>query len=187
MKSSRCITALMVVCFCLAPFIGQMCNGQESGLAKTLFSSISKLETLSEGASKVELITGRDFKGDWRAVIERGGSTPQIIWDSNSLRDSFFAVRAPDWIRYSSQDATYEVLMRGCVPHQCTDGRIGIAVFSGKTKRLYVEHIISQDSGGYAVQFRPDEMPPEIRNELKKAACTDPGITAPLRLPFPCH
>jgi hypothetical protein len=177
----------MSICFTLATFTGQVCNGQATDSAKTLFSSVSSHETLLTGASPEELIIGKGFKGEWRAVIERGGSTHQIIWDSNTLRDIFFGVRAPDWIRSSSQGMDYKVIMRGCAPHQCMDGRIGIAVFSGKTKRLYVEHLISQDSGGYTVQFSPAEMPPDIRVELEKAACTDPGITAPSRLPYPCN
>ncbi|WP_263357978.1 hypothetical protein [Acidicapsa ligni] len=187
MKPCRFIIALMPLCFWLASFTSQMCNGQATAPAKTLFSSVSKRETLSAGTSAEELIIGRGLKGDWRAVIERDGLTHQIIWDSNTLHDPFFAVKAPDWIRSSSQGVDYEVIMRGCVPHQCTDGRIGIAIFSGKTKHLYVEHLVSQDNGGYAVQFSPAEMPPEIRAELEKAACIDPGITAPSRLPFPCH
>jgi hypothetical protein len=187
MISTRFIITSIFACFGLGWFAGPMCNGQATESVKTQFSTVSKRETLSSDPSRDELVIGRALQGDWAAMIERTGTRSQIIWDSKTLHDPFFDVKAPDWIKSLSQGVDYKVIMRGCVPHQCADGRIGIAIFYGKTKRLYVEHLISQDNGSYTVQFKPDEMPPEIRADLERTACIDPGITAPSRLPFPCH
>jgi hypothetical protein len=163
-----------------------------TSLALQRLSGVERSAAFSfdEGHRKAFVFIGnsRDKFGGWRVIAVDGNNEPRIAWDSFTLHDPYFTVTAPSDIDLEA-DATngYIVTLRGCVAHQCSDGKIGFALYAGKANQLYIAHVSTQDDGSYRVTYSPTSgIPDKYRGELNKMMCSDNGISRPLTLPIKC-
>src|SRR5947209_3026136 len=68
----------------------------------------------------------------------------------------------------------YIVTFRGCVPHQCGDGRIGFALYASQSRQTYIAHISTRDNNSYRVTYYPKSGIPEaVRDKLDQMMCSD--------------
>ena len=81
----------------------------------------------------------------------------------------------------------YIVTWRGCVPHQCSDGRIGFALYASQTHQTYRAHVSTLDDNSYRVAYYPKSgIPDEYHKKLDEMMCSDNGVSRPTALPLKC-
>lgn len=130
----------------------------------------------------------RNPPNGWRIIVVEGVETPHVRWDSFALHDSYLNVTAPTFINSEADGHNgYIVTLRGCVPHQCGDGRIGFALYASESRRTFVAHVSTQDDNSYRVTYSPKSGIPEaVREKLDQMMCSDSGISKPSALPIKC-
>ncbi len=126
---------------------------------------------------------------EWRVIVIAGSEKPQVVWDSSALQDPYLNVTGLSFVHAEAEGSKgYKVALRGCVSHQCADGRIGFAVYASQSRRAYSSHITTKEDGSYAVTYSPKSGMPEVyRNALDRLMCTDSGISRPATLPMKCN
>jgi len=126
--------------------------------------------------------------GGWRIVAVGSRPEPTLLWVSPGLQDLYFEMSAPNDIEVEADSQnSYVVTVRGCMRHQCADGRIGYALYSSQSRRFYISHVTTSDDGTYSVTYFPKSGIPDVyRRQLDKMTCSDNGITRPSSLPIKC-
>jgi hypothetical protein len=163
-----------------------------TALAKKYLGTIEKTVSFpsTEGGNKDVISVGqsRNPPRGWRIVVVSDKDEPQLVWDSFALHDEYLDVTGLNSINVEADGHSgYIVTWRGCVPHQCSDGRIGFALYSGKSNRVYRAHVSTQDDNSYRVAYYPKSgIPDEYREKLDEMMCTDNGISRPSALPLKC-
>jgi hypothetical protein len=144
----------------------------------------------TEGRPNAFIFVGesRNPPTGWRVIVVEGAVTPRVRWDSFTLHDSYLNVTAPTFINSEANGRDgYIVTLRGCVPHQCGDGRIGFALYASESRRTFVAHVSTQDDNSYRVTYSPKSGIPEaVREKLDQMMCSDSGISKPSALPIKC-
>jgi len=126
--------------------------------------------------------------GGWRIVAVGSRPKPTLLWVSPGLHDLYLEMSAPNDIEVEADGQnSYIVTVRGCMRHQCADGRIGYALYSSQSRRFYISHVTTSDDGAYSVTYFPKSGIPDVyRSQLDKMTCSDNGITRPSSLPIKC-
>lgn len=170
-------------------------------LAASYLRSIQDTSSYGSGKGQKDFIfvgTSVPPSNGWRIIVVRMGRVrkPQLIWDSFSLRhDEYFTVSGLSNIHTDADGPdAYVVTLRGCFPHDCTDGRIGFALFASRTDRVYVSHITttfrnlsSGEVSGYKVAYYPAHgIPENYHLDLDRMMCGDSGISEGSLLPIRC-
>ena len=124
----------------------------------------------------------------WRIIVVEGTETPHVMWDSFALHNSYLDVTAPTFINSEADGRNgYIVTLRGCVPHQCGDGRIGFALYASQSRRTYVAHVSTREDNSYRVTYYPKSgIPDTYRRKLDEMVCADNGVSQPSKLPIKC-
>lgn len=166
-------------------------DSQAASVAMRYLGSIDKSASFLLGKNQGEdvVFVGHSITQGWRVVIVHRDAKLRAIWDSASLKDPYFTVTALNSIEIrADQNEGYIVTIRGCVPHQCADGKIGFAVYASKTRQTYIAHIVTNEDGSYRVSYKPrGGLPAAYRVELDRMMCTDNGISRRTILPISCQ
>jgi hypothetical protein len=115
------------------------------------FGSIDEIDTISmtddPGGRFDVVVVGVMHGHGWRVEV--------LTVSHHQLRkrwDSAIAAREPEFQTSSGQsvdvrvkDYDYDILIGGCVTHNCGDGIDGFLVFSGKTGKTYKAKVVTQD------------------------------------------
>jgi hypothetical protein len=130
----------------------------------------------------------RGQSSGWRVIVVAGSRKPRLAWDSFTLNDPYLNVIGLSSISAEANGLNgYTVALRGCIPHECADGRIGFAVYASSSQRAYRSHVLTKDDGSYGVTFYPKSgIPESYRSQLDRMMCTDSGISQPSALPVKC-
>jgi hypothetical protein len=187
---------IIALAMLLSPFLlarAPQADSQATGLAMKYLRSIDKSASflLSGNQGKDFVFVGRSLSPShgWRLIVINNSAQPHIVWDSRTLVDPYFDVTGLSSIDIRADEgAGYLVTIRGCVPHQCADGKIGFAIYAGRTRQKYIAHILTNSDGSYSVKYYPSvSMPAVYRDELNEMMCSDNGISRPLLLPIKCE
>jgi len=168
-------------------------DSQATELAMKYLESIDKSASFLLGGNQGNdfVFVGRSLNPShgWRLIIINRSAQPHIVWDSRSLVDPYFSVAGSSSIDIRGDEgAGYLITIRGCAPHQCADGKMGFAIYAGKTRQKYIAHLLTNSNGSYSVKYYPSvRMPAVYREELNEMMCTDNGISRPLTLPIKCE
>lgn len=167
-------------------------SARPTPVVKKYLRTVERSSSFSLGENKGNdtVLVGHSITNGWRVIVlHRDNAKSHIIWDSQSLKDPYFTVTALESIQVSKdQPDGYIVAIRGCMPHQCADGKIGFAVYASRTRQVYVAHVTANGEGSYSITRNPEiDLPTIYRDELDKMICTDYGISHHERLPFKCH
>jgi hypothetical protein len=190
------VSLIIALGMLLCPFLlaqTPQADSQATGLAMKYLQSIDKSESflLSGNRGKDFVFVGRSLNPShgWRLIVINSYAQLHIVWDSRSLVDPYFSVAGLSSIDIRPDEgAGYLVTIRGCVPHQCADGKIGFAIYAGRTRQKYIAHILTNSDGSYSVKYYPSvTMPAVYREELNEMICSDNGISRPLSLPIKCE
>lgn len=198
-KPACVFCVLLTAIFCLVPSVSE---GQElhsaaitpeaTAVAMKYLRAVVQSDSISSNDGQYDdfifIGSSRDRFRGWRVIVVSGSKRPRVLWDSYTLRDWYFDVTASSGIDYDSNGPNgYIVTLRGCVPHQCADGRIGFALYASHMHRVYVSHVTTRDDGSYAVTYYPKSgIPATYRDRLDRMMCSDNGITEPSKLPLKC-
>jgi hypothetical protein len=141
-----------------------------------------------QGEDTVLVGTSNERSGGWRIVAVGSRSKPTVLWVAPGLPDPYLEMSAPNEIEVEAdRQNSYIVTVRGCMQHQCTDGRIGFALYSSQSRRFYVSHVTTSDDGSYNVTYYPKSgIPSAYRRRLDQMMCSDNGISKPSALPIKC-
>ncbi len=173
-------------------------HGTPPGAAATLAQSYlfgidTSIARPSRGHSVDQIFVGASRVGNsrtrydgTRVIVVADTARPKVVWDSFTLHDRYFALVSVDDIDVEEDGPdAYWVAMSGCAPHECAGGASGYAVYSSRTRRVYVSHVTT-GNGGSRVTFWPRSGIPEtFRAELKRMVCADRNVRAE-QLPFTC-
>jgi hypothetical protein len=171
----------------------QISNSSAANLVLRYLSHIDQSKSFSSssgrGSDYVFIGTSRTHFGGWRAISIAGDTVPRIVWDSFTLHDSYLSVIGRNGINAeATENGSYIITIRGCAPHQCSDGRIGFALYASQTHKTYIAHMTTQDDGAYRVTYAPRAgIPDAYRDELNQMICKDNGISQPSTLPLSCN
>jgi len=132
--------------------------------------------------------TSRGQSGGWRIVTVGSQAKPSVLQVSPALRDPYFEIGMPSTIDAEVDGRNgYMVTLRGCMRHQCADGRIGFAIYSSQSNRFYVSHVTTLDNGSYTVTYYPKSgILDSYRKRLDRMMCSDNGVSRPSTLPIKC-
>lgn len=182
-------------------FVPLILNGKEpqsppnsqaaTAVATRYLRDVKRTNSFTSGGGREDFVfvgNSRSSFGAWRVIVV-GGAKPRVIWDSFSLlHDSYFDVTGLTSIESEPDDQNgYVVTLRGCAPHQCSDGKIGFALFASQTGRTYISHVTTKDDGGYEVTYYPKSgIPENYRRKLDDSMCSDNGVSRPSALPIKC-
>jgi len=196
------VSILRVLLMAVTCFVSVALNGQEptsptipkaaTSLAVRSLRTIEKSTPFPshEGRSDAFIFVGesRNPPTGWRVIVVEGAETPRVTWDSFALHDSYLDVTAPTSINSEADGRNgYIVTLRGCVRHQCGDGRMGFALYASQSRRTYIAHISTQDDNSYRVTYSPNSgMPEAVREKLDQMMCSDSGVSKPSALPIKC-
>lgn len=196
------VSILRVLLMAVTCLVSVALNGQEptsSTIPKAATAlAVRSLRTIEkstpfpshDGRSDAFIFVGesRNPPTGWRVIVVEGAETPRLRWDSFALHDSYLDVTAPTFINSEADGRNgYIVTLRGCVPHQCGDGRIGFALYASQSRRTYIAHISTQDDNSYRVTYSPKSGIPEaVREKLDQMMCSDSGVSKPSALPIKC-
>lgn len=141
-----------------------------------------------QGQDTILVGTSNGRSGGWRIIAVGSRPKPTVLWVSPGLHDPYLEVSAPNEIEVESDGQnSYIVTVRGCMRHQCADGRIGFALYSSQSRRFYVSHVTIKDDGSYNVTYYPKSgIPAAYRRQLDQMMCSDNGISRPSTLPLKC-
>jgi hypothetical protein len=192
------LCALATIVFLLSP----VSKGQEpnspavppmvTALAKKYLREVVKSASFpsSDGGSEDFIFVGTSpgRSGGWRIVAVGSQAKPRVLWISSVLHDPYFEVSAPNTMDAESDGRNgYIVTLRGCMRHQCVDGRIGFALYSSLSHRFYISHVTTSDDGSYAVTYYPKSGKRNgYREQLDGMMCSDNGFSRPSTLPIKC-
>jgi hypothetical protein len=192
------LRALSAIVMCFVPLIlnGKEPQSSRSTQAATVIATrylhdVENTKSFTSGDGREDFVfvgNSRSSSGAWRVIVV-GGTKPRVIWDSFSLlHDSYFYVIGLSSIESESDDQNgYIVTLRGCAPHQCSDGKIGFAIFASRTGRTYLSHVTTKEDGGYEVTYYPKSgIPEDYRRKLDDSMCSDNGVSRPSTLPIKC-
>ncbi len=196
------VSILHVLLMAVTCLVSVALNGQEltsstipkaaTALALRSLRTIEKSTPFpsNEGRPDAFIFVGesRNPPTGWRIIVVEGAEKPRVRWDSFALHDSYLNVTAPTFINSETDGHNgYIVTLRGCVPHQCGDGRIGFALYASQSGRTYIAHISTQDDNSYRVTYSPKSgTPGAVREKLDQMMCSDSGISKPTALPIKC-
>jgi hypothetical protein len=161
-------------------------------LAKKYLGTIEKSLSFpsTKGGRQDVFFIGQSLKPPrgWRTVVVSDQGKPRTAWDSFVLHDEYFDVIALSSINAEPDGHNgYIVTLRGCVPHQCSDGRIGFALFAAQNRQIYRAHVLTLDDNSYRVVYYPKSgIPDEYHKKLDQMMCSDNGISKPSALPLKC-
>jgi len=182
-------------------------GGQEPGvpmpskraiaLAMKYLGAIDKRSSFPsiEGGGHDVIFTGQSLHPShgWRTVVVSDQGKPRLVWDSFALHDPYLDVVGLNSINTEAEGHNgYIVTWRGCAPHQCSDGRIGFALYASQGHEVYRAHVsTSYDNSyrftSYRVTYYPKSgIPDEYRERLDEMICSDNGISRPSELPIKC-
>jgi hypothetical protein len=113
----------------------------------------------------------------WRLIVVRGSNPPQLIWDSYIINDPYLATLAWDDMHAQEDlDGGYVVTLRGCMPHNCSDGKIGFAIYSSKLQETLISHL-TYTHGAYEITYFPSgDLPFEYMEGLNRLMCDDSEV-----------
>jgi hypothetical protein len=116
-------------------------------------------------------------RGGYRIIVVRGSNPPRVIWDSYIIKDSYLSVKGWDEMKAEEDlEGGYVVTLRGCMPHNCADGKIGFAIYSSKMRKTFISHLTYAD-GAYAITYFPSgDIPFVYKEGLNRQMCNDPEI-----------
>lgn len=190
---------LLTTLVCIVPLVARGENPDSSLVPKeaTAFAMQYLRSVESSTALPVDNSSSKDFifvgksskpVGGWRIIAIGGNDKLRIVWDSFSLHDSYFDVIGLSFINTRVDEHNgYIVTLRGCVPHQCADGKIGFAIYASREHQTYISHVSTQEDDSYRVTYFPKSgMPDAYRKELDQMMCSDNGISRPSSLPIKC-
>ena len=160
-------------------------------LARTYLGTIEKTVPFPSTAGGRDVIfIGQSLNSPhgWRIIAIADQERPRVLWDSFTLRDTYLEVSGLNSINAEADDHNgYIVTWRGCVPHQCSDGRIGFALYASQKHKTFRAHISTSDDNAYRVAYYPQTgIPDEYRKKLDAMMCSDNGISQPSALPIKC-
>jgi hypothetical protein len=193
------LSVLLAAVVCLFPLVT---GGQEpsssaiskgaTALAKQYLGAIERTVPFrsAQGGRQNVIFVGQSLKPPrgWRVIAVADQEKPQVVWDSFALHDAYLDVTGVNSINTEADGPNgYIVTLRGCVPHQCSDGRIGFALYASQKHLTYRAHVSTQEDDSYRVTYYPNSGIPEMfREKLDKMICSDNGITRPSALPIKC-
>ena len=178
-----------------APFIWggeEATQNAATALAMRYLRAIDRTVSLPSSGGKQEdvLFTGPSLgpSGGWRTLVVGGQTKPGLAWDSFTLHDPYLNVTGLSFINTEADSPEgYIVTLRGCVPHQCADGKIGFAIYVSQIRRTYIGHISTREDGSYEISYYPKSgVPDNYRAKLDRMMCSDKGISRPSELPLKC-
>ena len=192
MRKLNPFMAMTVLLFAFASRAEQPIPPAATELAKQYLTDIDKSASFPPiGKHDRDFIfigTARAPSSGWRIVVIADYPKQRIVWDSAGLRDRYLSVTGLSFVNAEADGGNgYTITMRGCVPHQCSDGRIGFAIYASRTRKTYMAHVTTKDDGSYRVSYYPRSgMPRVYHDELHRMMCSDGGISRPLTLPMNC-
>lgn len=190
---------LMAATICLLPIVSGAQRPQSPAISRAATSlamkhllAIDRSVSFPSAAGRPEdfIFVGRSrgSSSGWRIIVVSGYAKVGIVWDSFTLQDPYLNVTGLSFIGTEADGRNgYVVTLRGCVPHQCADGRMGFAVYASQSRRTYIAHISTREDGSYDVTYYPESgIPATYRKELDRMMCSDNGISRPSALPMKC-
>jgi len=190
---------LLAAVVCLSPLV---VGGQEpstsvpsngaTAVAKKYLGTIEKALSFSstEGGNQDAIFIGQSLHPPrgWRTVVVSDQGEPRLLWDSFAIHDEYLDVTGLSSINAEAYGHNgYVVTWRGCVPHQCSDGRIGFALYASQSRQTYRAHVSTLDDNSYRVAYYPTSgIPVHYREKLNEMMCSDNGISRPSALPLRC-
>src|SRR5713226_2896561 len=125
------------VCFAVSPSATTLANQYLRAIETT-----ASFPTANGGEDFVFVGHSRGQSGGWRVIVVAGHAKPRVAWDSSVLHDPYLNVTGLSFINMEADGSDgYIITLRGCVPHQCADGRMGFAVFTSHHGRAYISHV----------------------------------------------
>jgi hypothetical protein len=161
-------------------------------LAKKYLATIDKtaLFPAAEGSGRDAIFVGQSLNPPrgWRIIAVADRGRPRVVWDSFTFHDTYLDVAGLSSINAEADGHNgYILTWRGCVPHQCSDGRIGFALYTSQNHQTYRAHVSTSDDNLYHVVYYPQSgIPDEYRKKLDEMMCSDDGISRPSALPIKC-
>src|SRR5271165_2849748 len=184
--------SLLAAVVCLSPLV---VGGQEpstsvpsndaTAIAKKYLGTLDKSLSFptTEGGNQDAVFIGQSFNPSrgWRAVVISDHGKPLLLWDSFALHDEYLDVTGLSSINAEAFGHNgFIVTWRGCVPHQCSDGRIGFALYASQSRQTYRAHVSTLDDNSYRITYFPKSgIPVEYREKLDEMMCSDNGISRP--------
>jgi hypothetical protein len=198
-ESVSILHLLLAAVVCLSPLVvgGQKPNtsvpsNEATAIAKKYLGTIEKAQSFSstDGGNQDAIFIGQSLSPPhgWRTVVVSDRGKPRLLWDSFAQHDEYLDVTGLSSINAEAYDHNgYIVTWRGCVPHQCSDGRIGFALYASQSHQTYRAHVSTLDDNSYHVIYFPKSgIPNEYRKKLDEMMCSDNGISRPAALPIKC-
>ncbi len=186
------LVVMVILVFSFLSAAEQPKDSPETRFVKQYLQSINKSVSFDSGAAegKDYLFIGQarpPLRG-WRVIVVHGAPQPHVLWDSLTLHDPYLSVTGLGFLHVEDyEDKGYVVTIRGCVPHQCADGKIGFAVYASRTRQTYIAHVLTNEDGSYRVTYYPTAgIPKTYREQLEDMICSDNGISRPSALPIHC-
>jgi hypothetical protein len=164
------------------------------------FGSIEEIDTIGMtddpgGRFDVVVVGSRHGSwGGWRVeVLSISHHRLRKRWDSViSAKEQEFEASGSQFVDVRVKHYDYDILISGCVAHNCGDGIDGFLVFSGKTGKTYKAKIVTQGlvkpitgAPKYDVTFSPG-ITDGAKKILQDAICSSNAISNKPGLPFEC-
>lgn len=164
------------------------------------FGSVDEIRTIGmqdDPAGRFDIVvvgSRRGTEGGWRVeVLTVSHHKVQRKWDSAiSAREPEFESAGPKSVSIRVRDYNYDVLIQGCIAHNCGDGIDGFLVFSGGTGKTYKAKVVTEGLGKpatevptYDVTFSPD-ISAESKKTLQNEMCHSPALSNKPGLSFEC-
>jgi len=181
------------ICLSSSALAGEECasptmSAAASAVASRYLQAVEKCYSFPSAGGRRDFVlvgSARRPPNVWRVLVVADGSKPRVLWDSFMLRDWYFDVIGLGGIDSWDEGDGIVVTLRGCAAHQCYDGKIGFALYSSKTNKLYVSHVTTRRDGSYEVAYYPkSDIPEDYRRELDQMMCSDSGISRLSMLPI---
>lgn len=187
-----------------------LCHGQSSlpsvdlpaltAMIQRDFGSIDEIYTIGMtddpgGRFDVVVVGGRHGSwSGWRVeVLSISHHRLRKRWNSViSAREPEFESSGGKSVKVRMKDYDYDILIDGCVAHNCGDGIDGFLLFSGKTGKTYKAKMVTQGlvkpitgPPKYEVTFSPG-ITDGAKKILQDAICSSNATSNKSGLPFEC-
>jgi len=198
-------TTILGALFCVT-----LCFGQSPLPSTDLTAIIARIQRDFRSVDQIRTIGMTDNPGgrfDVVVIGERhgawGGWRVEVLsvehhqlkerWDSvQSAKEPEFENSGPLAVNVNVRDYDYDVLISGCLAHNCGDGVDGFLFFSGRTGKTYKAKVVTQGldkpvtgAPKYGVTFS-NGITDDARRILEGEICRSSAISNKPGLPFEC-
>jgi hypothetical protein len=164
------------------------------------FGSIDQIHTVSmsdDPGGRFDVIVVGTRRGAWSGWRVEALSIDHhrlgVKWDSAaSAKEPEFESSGSQVVEFREKEYDYDILIQGCVAHNCGDGIDGFLVFSGSTGKTYKAKVVTEGldkpptgAPKYDVTFSAD-ISSSAKKTLQDEMCRSSALSNKSGLPFEC-